>query len=234
MKKSLSKYYYTGKIVENYPLVIGDGKEYDIYRNILKDYCKTKAKKITILEIGCGTGRYFSLLSNVSKLVGLDISIEMLVKARENLKSNFALKKITTLINSNIYDYKTTQKFDFIYSIGTLGEYCEFNSQLFDKIIDLLLIDGFFFFTIVDSDSFVSNISFKKKVIRFFLKLLPTFIRYRFGSRYIITEDFISLFMSKPQIVNILKNSNNNLKWEITARKDKKHIHHICKVWKIK
>src|SRR5689334_17015007 len=39
-------------------------------------------RPITVLDIGCGTGRYFHCLRNVNKLTGLDLSAEMLRAAQ--------------------------------------------------------------------------------------------------------------------------------------------------------
>src|SRR5262245_50005916 len=40
-------------------------------------------RPIRVLDVGCGTGRYFYCLKNVDTLVGLDITTEMLMAARQ-------------------------------------------------------------------------------------------------------------------------------------------------------
>ena len=63
-------------------------------------------KKLNVLEIGCGTGLYFSCLSNISKLIGLDVSPEMIERAGANLNENLShLKEVTTLISAGIEDF---------------------------------------------------------------------------------------------------------------------------------
>src|SRR5688572_7618558 len=51
-------------------------------RKVLGDLTGSFGRPISVLEAGCGTGRYFHCLRNVENLVGLDISPEMLAAAR--------------------------------------------------------------------------------------------------------------------------------------------------------
>ncbi len=48
----------------------------------LQRVCDKFRGPIDVLELGCGTGRYFSALRNVRNLVGLDASADMLAMAR--------------------------------------------------------------------------------------------------------------------------------------------------------
>src|SRR6476661_5782447 len=49
----------------------------------LKDICQSFPHPIRVLDVGCGTGRYFHCLVNVRELVGIDLTEEML-RAAEN------------------------------------------------------------------------------------------------------------------------------------------------------
>src|SRR5262245_57407506 len=48
----------------------------------LRGVCRTFAPPIDVLDLGCGTGRYFWALTGVGDLVGLDASAPMLAEAR--------------------------------------------------------------------------------------------------------------------------------------------------------
>src|ERR1700743_2616180 len=45
---------------------------------VLSELTSSFGKPITVLDVGCGTGRYFHCLHNVKQLVGVDVCDEML------------------------------------------------------------------------------------------------------------------------------------------------------------
>src|SRR5438105_1172265 len=49
--------------------------------NRLLEICQSFDHSIRVLDVGCGTGRYFHCLTNVRELTGIDISTEMLQAA---------------------------------------------------------------------------------------------------------------------------------------------------------
>ncbi|VVB76336.1 Ubiquinone biosynthesis O-methyltransferase [Candidatus Tiddalikarchaeum anstoanum] len=69
-------------------------------------------KNKTILDLGCGTGRYAIPLSNSNKVVGVDSSQSMLEIARKKIKN-----KNITFVNSDVTNYTPSQKFDVILSM---------------------------------------------------------------------------------------------------------------------
>lgn len=55
-------------------------------RNWLSDYLKTEDKKINrVLDLGCGTGRWFHVMENADSIIGTDFSGELLGKAKEKI-----------------------------------------------------------------------------------------------------------------------------------------------------
>ncbi|MCX7795930.1 MAG: class I SAM-dependent methyltransferase [bacterium] len=85
---------------------------YDIeYRNIVDDipfYIESfKGVDSPLLELGCGTGRIlFPLASNYHRVVGLDISSEMLKIARRKLRKDYPdLKGLVKLIKGDMRDF---------------------------------------------------------------------------------------------------------------------------------
>lgn len=231
-----SKKVFSGKTVKVYPRSVPTDERYSLYIESIRKGCENRDRKVSVLELGCGTGRYFHFLKNVEKLTGIDISADMIKAASKQVNSIPELKNITELVNSSIEDFNTEEKFDFIYSIGTLGEYCEFNKQLLEKILCLLKPDGSFFFTIVDSESYQNNeyIWPRKKLQRFLLKLLPKKWRSKIDASSLITEDWKELFLTEKQLKFVLESADYPLKWEIGKAKDNLHIHHYCRAWLMK
>jgi SAM-dependent methyltransferase len=153
--------------------------------------------------------------------------------ARENLQRIPELLPVTDFVNSSIEEFETHEKFDLIYSIGTIGEYCEFNVQLVNKIASYLKPNGLFFFTIVDAESYVNRepVGIRKRLIRFALKLLPLKWRIKLDGKYLIINDFKKLFLSGAEVENILSNVKTPIKWELSKATDDLHVHHIVRVW---
>ena len=58
--------------------------------NILRQSTLGFARGISVLDLGCGTGRYFHCLRNVDRLIGVDISVEMLKQARIPVKRSLS------------------------------------------------------------------------------------------------------------------------------------------------
>src|SRR5919199_3734443 len=58
------------------------------YCSILADISRSCGDRISVLDLGCGTGRYFHCLQHVERLIGIDIALDMLKHARSPVKSN--------------------------------------------------------------------------------------------------------------------------------------------------
>jgi SAM-dependent methyltransferase len=108
-------------------------------------------RKIDVLDAGCGTGRYFHCLCNVRRLVGIDLSPHMLDEARKPVKGNeLDIEEIELKCGDVCSLELTGQAFDFIYSIGVVGEYAPIDHALLDKLFNLLRPNGKLLFTAVD------------------------------------------------------------------------------------
>src|SRR6266550_6775856 len=88
----------------------------------LKQICRSFPHPIAVLDVGCGTGRYFHCLENVDLLTGMDISDEMLASAANPVHRGAITAKDIRLVRGNIYLAEfPTDSFDFIYSLGMFG-----------------------------------------------------------------------------------------------------------------
>src|SRR5262249_45151120 len=97
----------------------------------LKRICGSFSEPIKVLEVGCGTGRYFHCLTNVEELVGVDITEEMLRAADHPVRhEQISIKKVR-LVRGNIYlSSFAPESFNFIYSLGMFGNGCPVTVEL--------------------------------------------------------------------------------------------------------
>jgi SAM-dependent methyltransferase len=118
---------------------------------------------ITVLDAGCGTGRYFHCLRNVEKLIGIDISEEMLEIAQRPVRQDEISAKVIALQCENIHLASFPSKsFDLIYSLGMFGHGCPITEELCNKFYDWLAPGGRLFIDAVD----VATMSFLRRVRR--------------------------------------------------------------------
>src|SRR5262245_38820409 len=92
---------------------------------VLSGISASFGRPIAALDAGCGTGRFFYCLRNVDRLVGLDITAEMLRAAENPVKSDEVTVRRIELIRSNVFFTSfPPASFDLIYSFGMFGHGC--------------------------------------------------------------------------------------------------------------
>jgi SAM-dependent methyltransferase len=75
-------------------------------------------KNSKILDLGCGTLRHsIYLLKKAKKILGIDLSKNMLKIARNKIKKKFSLKKTIYLKHANVINFKSNQRFNVAYSL---------------------------------------------------------------------------------------------------------------------
>lgn len=117
----------------------------------LQRICASFPYPIRVLDIGCGTGRYFHCLTNVEELTGVDISEEMLSAAENPVRQELISVKKILRIRRNVYLSSFEPKsFHFVYSLGMFGNGCPVTVELCDKIHDWLTPGGKLYFNTVD------------------------------------------------------------------------------------
>lgn len=206
--KSLSTIYqercakiFSGEIAERYPMK-ADGERYEMYRKLITLGCFEK-KSPFVLELCCGTAKYAHMLAKTScaLYVGVDLSADMLLKAERNCVRYF---RNYCLINDTIENYKSEIRYDFIFSIGTLGEYVPLSASLLNKMVSFLNIGGKMFFTVVD--------------------------RAAYTPKPDLTYDWSSLYMTKGELERMLTEVKIKFNYSIVSHTDNKHTHLICKI----
>ncbi len=116
----------------------------------LGETCGRFDRPIDVLDLGCGTGRYFWGLRNVKTLVGLDASSAMLAEARHPIHEDRVNTASLALVRGDLVSHEfDPATFDLVYSIGVLAEHVPLNDQVIARVRRWLRPGGRFAFTTV-------------------------------------------------------------------------------------
>jgi SAM-dependent methyltransferase len=145
--------------------------------NILRRICLSFDDSIDVLDVGCGTGRYFHCLRNVDQLVGIDISHEMMIAAREPVRANEVTAKRIELKQSNVYLTSFPRhSFDFIYSLGMFG-HGPVTLKICNSFYSWLKPGGKLFFNTVDTAGVPALYRARKNLRKIVYPILPPPLR---------------------------------------------------------
>jgi SAM-dependent methyltransferase len=141
---------------------------------VLKRICSSYPRPISVLDAGCGTGRYFYCLNNVARLVGIDLSPDMLASARTPVRQKEISVSQIELVCANIYSVRfPPQSLEFIYSVGMFGHGCPVTVELCNKFYHWLAIGGKLFFTVVDQATLPLLTRLRRQLCRAVSSWLP-------------------------------------------------------------
>jgi SAM-dependent methyltransferase len=164
-----------------------DDDAFEHYGALLQQLSSSFGRPIDVLDIGCGTGRYFHRLRNVHRLVGLDLSPHMLEQARSPLRALEVRADSIDLICGELQSAAFAEgSFDFAYSVGVLGEYSPLDASFLSLCARVLRPGGMLFVTAVDALSRVSvpehqRASLLRRVFRKAWPVLPAPARLVFN-----------------------------------------------------
>jgi SAM-dependent methyltransferase len=120
----------------------------------LQHVCASFSAPIDVLDLGCGTGRYFWALRRVRELTGIDASAAMLAEARDPYQAGRISTPKVTLVEGDLFSHEFgDRRFDLVYSIGVLAEHVPFNQTIVARVHQWLHPGGRFAFTTVHPDS---------------------------------------------------------------------------------
>ena len=99
------------------------------------EVCDRFDHPIDVLDLGCGTGRYFWGLRNVNTLTGLDASEPMLAEAAQPTRAGEISARHITLIKGDLATHQFAGgSFDLVYSIGVLAEHVALTRSLVTRV----------------------------------------------------------------------------------------------------
>jgi SAM-dependent methyltransferase len=156
---------------------------FEHYGALLTTLTDSFRRPIDVLDIGCGTGRYFHRLRNVRQLLGLDLSAHMLEQARSPVRAGEICAQSIDLMCADLRSIALPDaSFDFIYSVGVLGEYSPLDDYVLNTCRRLLRPAGMLLITAVDAASRVSvpensAPSLLRRAMRKSWPLLPATVR---------------------------------------------------------
>jgi len=120
----------------------------------LQRICAAFEPPIDVLDLGCGTGRYFWTLTGVRDLVGIDASPSMLAEASVPYNAGQISARSITLIEGDLLSHQfDPARFDLVYSIGVLAEHVPFDEAVVEHVSRWLKPRGRFAFTTVHPQS---------------------------------------------------------------------------------
>lgn len=110
------------------------GKHHEFEANLIKDFIKNKS----LLDIGCWTGQFISLIENISKCTGIEPEASAVKYAKQNRKSKFVVGSALKLpFDKSSYDVVTM--WDVIEHLPTNTE-----SRAISEIKRVLKRNGYF------------------------------------------------------------------------------------------
>ena len=129
---------------------------------------------IDVLDLGCGTGRYFWALDGVRELVGVDASAAMLDEARHPFNADRITAERVTLVEADLLAHDGDPgRFDFVYSIGVLAEHVPFDGAVTGRVSRWLKPGGLFAFSTVHPESPSIPQTLKRRVGRAIASTAP-------------------------------------------------------------
>jgi SAM-dependent methyltransferase len=150
----------------------------------LQQVCLTFAPPIDVLDLGCGTGRYFWALAGVRELVGIDASPAMLAEARNPYNADRITAGAVTLVEGDLFGHEfEPARFDLVYSIGVLAEHVPFDAAVVAHVARWLRPNGRFAFTTVHPESPSIPQTLKRRAGRSLAAIAPRTVAQRIRRR---------------------------------------------------
>jgi ubiquinone/menaquinone biosynthesis C-methylase UbiE len=140
----------------------------------LGSVCRRFDHPLDVLDLGCGTGRYFWGVTNVATLTGIDASDAMLAEARHPVYADRIQAASIALVKGDLASHEfADSQFDLVYSIGVLAEHARLDSALVARVWRWLKPGGRFAFTTVHPQSADVPRTPSRRLAELLLPLVP-------------------------------------------------------------
>jgi SAM-dependent methyltransferase len=150
------------------------GSDYQRLSQALREVTSSFDREIRVLDLGCGTGRYFHCVQNARELVGLDISQQMLDAARNPVRGDEVSAGKVTLVQGDLFSANfPPAHFDFIYCLGVFGNGCGVDARSCARIKEWLSPGGMLMFDATDISCFPVRVKIRKRVAAALYSRLP-------------------------------------------------------------
>ena len=190
----------------------------------IRELCEGFGRPITVLDLGCGTGRYFWAVRNATELVGIDVSEAMLAEARRPVDAGRLEVARVTLVHGDFLTHGLGQsRFDLVYSIGVLGEHTPFDARIARRVQHALVPGGVFAFTAVHMSSFSIPRTAKRKLGERFIRVAPAPLRATFRNRLLAG----GLYVDAQYVRDVLKQTGFAVE-SIDYHESDVHLHCLC------
>lgn len=141
-------------------------------------------RDIDVLDAGCGTGRHFHCLENVHRLLGLDISAEMLHAAANPVRRADVTARQIQLVRGSIYEHSfPAESFDLIYSLGVFGHGAQFTAELCANFHRWLRPGGRLYFNVIETSVDPTPVAVRRKLRKMVYPVLPRSIQRKLDER---------------------------------------------------
>jgi SAM-dependent methyltransferase len=196
---------------------------YRAFCDWLGDVCTRFRHPIDVLDLGCGTGRYFAALRNVKTLVGLDASAAMLAEAAHPFDAAHITAKTIQLVEGDVLTHEfPAGRFDFVYSIGVLAEHTPFDDRIVANVSRWLRPGGRFAFTTVHPDSTSIPITTGRSIGRAMLPFAPPPLRGWLRSRLTAAGQYADEALIRERIRGTLSVES------MSRLESEAHLHCLC------
>ena len=203
---------------------IRDGALVQKFGGWLRELCESFGRDITVLDLGCGTGRYFWALRHTNELVGIDVSAPMLAEARRPVDAGHVQIRRIELIHDDFLTHEFDEKhFDLVYSIGVLGEHTPFNAEIASRVRRWLVPGGLFAFTGVHVQSSSIPRSLKRRVGERLIGIAPAGLKTSLRERVLAG----GLYVDRPYLKDVLTAAHFAVE-SIEYHQSDVHLHCLC------
>jgi SAM-dependent methyltransferase len=195
---------------------------YEMFCDWLGRISASFPQPIDVLDLGCGTGRYFCALRNVRSVVGIDASAAMLEEAKRPLRADRIGASID-LVHGDLMDHDFGEgRFDLVYSVGVLAEHTPLDARVIANVSRWIRPGGRFAFTTVHPESASIPRTFARTIGRLLLPLATGGLRRRLHERLAIG----GLYADETRIRELLASSFTVE--SLTRVHSEAHLHALC------